>query len=82
MFDKIDIYSQNTKYIATFVFSFALFFVLSPGTFVEINPTSDSKFTTKSVNKFPSVATHGIIFAAAIVAFYYFYLNKKPGPFF
>ena len=82
MFDNIDIHSQQNKYIATFVFSAILFFLLSPGTFVEIDPTSESKFNTVSKNKLASVAVHSVLFGAAMLAFYYIYLNKKTGPFF
>lgn len=78
MFDKIDIYGQNSKYVATFLFSAILFFILSPGTFFEIDPQSqDSKFKTVRVNSLSTTAIHSVIFGAFILAFYYFYLNKN-----
>ncbi len=77
MLDNIDIYSQKSKYIATFVASLVLFIILSPGTFVEVDPTGDQKVRMERRNKILIVVTHGVIFAGLILAFYYFYLKKS-----
>lgn len=77
MLDNVDIYSQKSKYIATFVVSFLVFFLLSPGTFMEIDPTGKEKVKIERRNKFTVTALHGIIFGLIILSFYYFYLNKS-----
>lgn len=76
MLSKIDLYGQNTKYIAIFLVSAVLFFILSPGTFFEIEPTGVQKVKVERKNKLATSGIHGLIFGAIMLAFYYFYLNK------
>lgn len=76
MLNSIDFYDQKTKYIATFVATFVAFFILAPGNFVEIDPTSDKKCKTNRTTSMATVATHGLIFSLLVLAWYYFYLNK------
>lgn len=76
LLNKFDLYSQNTKYIATFVFAALIFFIISPGTFFEIEPTGDKKVKVERKNKLATSGIHSLIFGAIMLAFYYFYLNK------
>lgn len=77
MLGNINFYDQKTKYIATFVATFIAFFLLAPGNFIEIDPTSDKKCKTNRTTTVSTVATHGLIFSLLVLAWYYFYLNKS-----
>ena len=81
MFDKLDINSQNSKYIATFLVSALTFFILSPGTIIEIDPFGDQKCKIERKTKLATSGIHSILFGALMLAFYYFYLNKKVAKF-
>lgn len=70
---NINVWSRNTKYVISFIFSFVLFIILSPGTFIEI--------TTEGVkrerrNKLLTSIIHAFLFALFLILFNYFYLLK------
>jgi ABC-type Fe3+-siderophore transport system permease subunit len=75
MLTKFDYTSQTAKLGITFVVMFVAFFVLSPGTFFEIEPLNSKekvKFTQQQ--KYATSGAHAFIFAILAVLFVYFYL--------
>ena len=77
MFESVDIYSQNNKYIATFIASAIIFFIMSPGVLFEIDVTGDQKCKIERKTSLSVGGVHALIFGALMLAFYYFYLNKN-----
>ena len=72
---NFDYKSDNAKLGASFLIPAILFFILSPGTFFEIN--TEDKFKKSCKNSYSTVAIHSVIFGVLIAVFYYFYLGKK-----
>lgn len=65
--------SKNFKLLASLLIPFVLFFVLTPGVFVEIKPTGVSQ--EKKIGYIPALI-HSLIFAVIMAFIYYIYLGK------
>ena len=77
---NVDLSGKNAKYGITFVFTFVLMFILSPGTFFEIEINGEKKLNVERKTKMIVTAVHSLIAGIAMVVFYYFYLSSCSRP--
>lgn len=75
---NFDYNSKNAKYASAFLIPAVIFFVLSPGVIVEINPRDEKKVKMENKINYVSALVHSIIFGILMFVFYYFYLGKMP----
>lgn len=70
----IDFKSKKTQLILAFVIPGILFFILSPGTFFEID---NKEVKRQNVISYSTSGIHAVIFSIILFCFYYFYLFKN-----
>ena len=73
--DTLNKFIEN-KYIVISVFSFIIFFVLTPGNLFELNVTQSDKNKKKRKISKITVAIHSAIFTVIFLIFYYLYIRK------